>query len=431
MRPIGTWQSEPVEGAVVVTSTSRRSSEVTPFDLRERTSKTHVYFKPKIVDNDRNAANRLEGDLVYECKRPTDESFPTECGERATTKSSVSPRGALSISLNTSETRALLDGLQRLYSLSSSFEGIPSGETSFVEVNRNLKTALSIVQENLPTLSMLEDPETLELVKNLLRLLARGLTREQLSSALNDLEEGSLQQLSNGLNLEIMERAVNDIEMHISDQKVAESYWQDEVFAKYPWIISQVFATPCALIKSKAYVGGTTVDGNGASFVDFLYKSELTRDVLLIEIKKPTTKLLSSEGYRSNSYRISTELSGALSQVLSYRQTIMVESRDVVAKSGFKFEVIAPKCAIVIGNTNELLDDDGVLNPSKRDTFENFRNCLNGVTVITYDELLQKVKNLVEILRLPAEIIGDTQQLPAQTAKPEPYVSSYDNETPF
>lgn len=431
MRSTDTRQSEPVEGAVVVTSTSRRSSEVTPFDLRERTSKTHIYFKPKIVENVHNAANRLEGDLVYECKRPTDELFPTECGEQATTKSSMIPRGAMSISLNTSETRALLDGLQRLYSLSSSFEGIPSGETSFVEVDRNLKIAFAIVQENLPTLSMLEDPATLGLVKNLLRLLARGLTREQLSSALNDLEEGSLQQLSNGLNLEIMERAVNDIEARIIDPNVTEGYWQDEVFAKYPWIISQVFATPCALIKSKAYVGGTTVDGNGASFVDFLYRSELTKDVLLIEIKKPTTKLLSSEGYRSNSYRISTELSGALSQVLSYRQTMMVESRDIVAKSGFRFDVISPRCAIIIGNTNELLDDDGALNPSKRDTFENFRNCLNGVTVITYDELLQKVKSLIGILESPAELNDDVQQLPARADESESYVYAYDDEIPF
>lgn len=278
---------------------------------------------------------------------------------------------------------------------------------------------------------MLEDSATLGLVKNLLRLLARGLTREQLSSALNDLEEGSLQQLSNGLNLEIMERAVYDIEVHINDPNVTEGYWQDEVFAKHPWIISQVFATPCALIKSKAYVGGTTVDGNGASFVDFLYRSELTKDVLLIEIKKPTTKLLSNEGYRSNSYRISTELSGALSQVLSYRQTMMVESRDIVAKSGFKFDVISPRCAIVIGNTNEFLDDDGVLNPIKRDTFENFRNCLNGVTVITYDELLQKVKSLIGILKSPAELNDDVQQLPARSDEPESYNYAYDDEIPF
>lgn len=424
-------ESVDMDDTITVRPTSRRSSKVTPFDLKEKTDRLHVYFKPEIVDNPSAPANRVEGDLVYERKKPTEKLFPTECGEQITTRSSVGSHGALSISLSTSETRALFSGLQRLYTLSGALDDIPYGETSFVEVNRNLKTALAVVQNNLPTLGMLEDPETLGLVKKLLRLLARGLTREQLSEALNDLEEGSLQQLSNGLNLEIMERAVNDIETHINDPKVTESYWQDEVFAKYPWIISQVFATPCALIKSKAYVGGTTVDGSGASFVDFLYRSELTKDVLLIEIKKPTTKLLSSEGYRSNSYRISTELSGALSQVLSYRQTMMVESRGIVAKSGFKFDVISPRCAIIVGNTDELLDADGALSQSKRDTFENFRNCLNGVTIITYDELLQKVKNLIGILKSPTELNTDARQSPSGTNKPEPYYCDYDDEIPF
>ena len=189
-----------------------------------------------------------------------------------------------------------------------------------------------------------------------------------------------------------------------------------------------MFATPCALIKSKAYVGGTTVDGNGASFVDFLYRSELTRDVLLIEIKKPITNLLSHEGYRSNSYRISTELSGALSQVLSYRQTLMIESRDIVAKSGFRFDVISPKCAIVIGNTNELMDEGGAFNPARRDTFENFRTCLSGVMVLTYDELLQKVKNLVSILKTPS---SETKDVRAEKEDQEADDFDYYEDIPF
>lgn len=396
---IGLSEPEKMDSAVTVTPTSRRSSMVTPFDLVEKTDSKRVYFKPKIVENPNTPSNRVEGDLVYERKKPTEKFFPTECDEPATTRSSVGSHGALSISLSTSETRALYDGLQRMYSLSGSFDGIPYDRTSFIEASRDLNEALSIVQQNLPTLSMLKDPETANLVKDLLKLLARGLTHKQLARALGDLEEGTLRQLSNGLNLEILERAVEDIESHLNDPDAKEAYWQDDVFCKYPWIISQVFATPCALIQSKAYVGGTIVDGSGASFVDFLYRSELTRDVLLIEIKKPTTKLLSGDSYRSNSYRVSSEMSGALSQVLSYKQTLMTESQSLVAKCSSQFDVVSPRCAIIIGHTNELHDVDGVIDPTKRDTFENFRNCLSGVTVITYDELLQKVKALVRILK--------------------------------
>ena len=87
--------------------------------------------------------------------------------------------------------------------------------------------------------------------------------------------------------------------------------------------------------------------------------------------------------------------------------------------------MISPKCAIVIGNTNELMDDDGLLNPVKRDTFENFRTCLNGVTILTYDELLQKVKNLVDILKIPSS--GDREVPTAAEAQVNHHFDYYED----
>lgn len=55
--------------------------------------------------------------------------------------------------------------------------------------------------------------------------------------------------------------------------------------------------------------------------------------------------------------------------------------------------------------------------------FENFRNSLNNVTVITFDELYQKIVDLMEILS-SGEVRQDTQDVPVADA-------DIDDEFPF
>ena len=65
---------------------------------------------------------------------------------------------------------------------------------------------------------------------------------------------------------------------------------------------------------------------------------------------------------------------------------------------GKEFEAFNPQCIVIIGSTSEF---DGYGVEKRGDavaTFENFRNALNGVTIITFDELLKKVEDLISIL---------------------------------
>lgn len=55
--------------------------------------------------------------------------------------------------------------------------------------------------------------------------------------------------------------------------------------------------------------------------------------------------------------------------------------------------LFSPRCVVVIGNTSEF-QADGV----EPGAFENFRTCLNGVTVLAYDELLGRMGDLLGIL---------------------------------
>lgn len=59
--------------------------------------------------------------------------------------------------------------------------------------------------------------------------------------------------------------------------------------------------------------------------------------------------------------------------------------------SGGGFEVFSPLCVIVLGSTSELRER------AKSGSFENFRGCLSGVVVLTYDELLGKIDDLIDL----------------------------------
>ena len=113
----------------------------------------------------------------------------------------------------------------------------------------------------------------------------------------------------------------------------------------------------------------------------------------LVEIKTPTTNLLSGE-YREGIYSVSKNLSGAIGQVLCYRDSLEKEYHSLLAKSAIEGLVFNPKCLLIVGN---LIFQD--FNKAETQSFELFRNDLKSVDIITYDELFEKVKLMSELIQ--------------------------------
>ncbi|MFH1281467.1 MAG: Shedu immune nuclease family protein, partial [Candidatus Omnitrophota bacterium] len=170
-----------------------------------------------------------------------------------------------------------------------------------------------------------------------------------------------------------------------------EAFWQD-FFKDNSWVISYVFSFPVVLFKDKAYVGGKTLDNKGGEIIDFIYKHHFTENVLLVEIKTPTVKLLGSE-YRNGIFSMSQDLSGAVSQILDYKNEILNSYADLIRKAGKTFAVFNPRCMIVAGNIMNELNSD-----NKRKSFELHRNDSRQIDIVGFDELFQKVEYLVQIL---------------------------------
>lgn len=169
-----------------------------------------------------------------------------------------------------------------------------------------------------------------------------------------------------------------------------EEFWHQQ-FSAHSQVLSQVFAYPVVVLKSKAYVGGKQFDNRDGNVVDFLMKAEATGAVALIEIKTPATRLL-GQAYRQNVFPPSSDLTGATMQGLNYRQTLMAEFSDLTRRTAQSLTLAEPRCIVIAGDASAELRDD-----ARRTCFELWRERLHGVTVVTYDELFLRIRRLVDL----------------------------------
>lgn len=171
-----------------------------------------------------------------------------------------------------------------------------------------------------------------------------------------------------------------------------EEFWQ-KFFKMHPWVISQIFSYPVVLFKDKAYIGGKSISNKEGNVIDFLYKNKLTDNLILVEIKAPTTKLLSKE-YRDNIYSVSTDLTGAANQILNYKDGFQKEYNLLASKTSATSELFNPKCLLIVGN-----QEKEIINKNLRRSFELYRAEMKSVEIITFDELFEKVKFVINMFQ--------------------------------
>ncbi len=175
------------------------------------------------------------------------------------------------------------------------------------------------------------------------------------------------------------------------ETKKLEERWQN-FFKEYSWMFSQLFAYPVVLFQEKAYVGGKGIDNRGGKVVDFLYQNYLSNNVALIEIKTHQTSLLGGSAYRGDDvFPVSSELTGALNQVLDQRDNLQKEYADLSKRSKKPFETFNSKCIVVVGQSLALKGE-------QRKSFELFRSNSRDVDIVTFDELLTKIEGLQSIM---------------------------------
>lgn len=368
------------DGKIDMVSTSRNSADV-PTIVLQRTERIQSSFVPRIVNNITNPDNKVSGELVYERKSVNEEEFPTETLARGTLRIGEQMR----ISLNTSETRTLFLGLCDLYGLAHGLEGIPQGHTSFVKVGDEYKMIENLLQTISSGERTLQQVERYELISQLLKIATDRDSLEALNSVLKELGDSSFAALTNALNIGRLERTIQYLEANMDNG--CEEDWQN-LFTSHQWILSQVFASPYTIFQSKAYVGGKGLTNTGGNLCDFVYQNKLTLNLALVEIKTPCTHLLGS-AYR-NTYSLSADMSGAINQILHYRDQFIKNYNSIRHDTSDDFELFFPKCILIIGKVQNLSRD-------QIQALDNYRNILTGITIVTYDELLERVKGMLSM----------------------------------
>ncbi len=175
-----------------------------------------------------------------------------------------------------------------------------------------------------------------------------------------------------------------------------ESYWQ-KLFSANPFILSLVFGYPVILVSDQAHVGGRKISGSGESITDFLVKNHLSNNSALFEIKTPAEKLVQDKPYRENIFGPSIMLTGALNQLLDQKRKFQQNIATLKHNSRMPdIESYSVQGILIIGRMPE--------GPEEKKSFELFRGNSKDVSIVTFDELLEKLKQLHQFLSQGAAV---------------------------
>ncbi len=177
-----------------------------------------------------------------------------------------------------------------------------------------------------------------------------------------------------------------------TDTDTTEKKWQ-AFLNIHNWIFSYIFSFPIILFQDEAYVGGKNISNSNGKVTDFLVKNDLTDNVAFIEIKTHKSLLMKKgKAYRGNDvYGMSTDLSGAVSQVLNQRDNFQKHYATIKMDSDEPFESFNSKCVVLMGQIKQL-------NGKQERPFELVRSNSKDVEIITFDELLAKIENIQKLI---------------------------------
>lgn len=211
-----------------------------------------------------------------------------------------------------------------------------------------------------------------------------------------------------------------------------EGLWQ-RFFENNPWIfgygLQQVFLSQLDGKKLEQVTSGHNVHQSGKRVDAFVKTRGYISSLCFIEIKTHRTSLLHKDAYRAECWNVSAELAGSIAQVQKTVQKAVKELQtrlDFEESDGVPTGEVAfmyqPKAYVVIGSLQEFVKD-GYINEQKFSSFELFRRNITNPEIVTFDELFERAKNIVEH--------SQAGKVPASTVNTQESASLRDEDIPF
>lgn len=283
------------------------------------------------------------------------------------------------IELKTEATRKFFDGLKQLYEIAT--KGVEFGEQEY-DVTPKGK-AIIIDDQN---------------KRSVIRQLIENDHSEEVWDALKQKHPDLATRLSMGYIQSQRQQKLSELEGGLSTHGAGhEKYWQ-AFFNENKWIFGYGLNYQILLPEQdQPHYGGTRVDRTGGQRGDYLCSS--VGDIsftVLVEIKTPETPLLTGiSPIRSGAWALAPELTSAISQLQVNLATWEIEGarhpENMDRLEGERKYTVSPRGILLIGRLDQLGGDR-----TKRETFERFRRSIQGIEIITFDELYARARFIVE-----------------------------------
>lgn len=283
------------------------------------------------------------------------------------------------------------DEITKLYNFIRNIALLPIATRNGEKFDDNILNEVVLSKEQ--SLKLISDnPELLEeiLKQNISKsdIIALGYRKEQLkvfNDLISDAEKFEEYRLLNNINRD-------------------EAVWQF-FFEKNTWIfgygLNYIFNSSLSGKKLEQVVSGYNAFSSGKRIDALMQTKGIISSLCFGELKTHKTPLISKE-YRPEAYSISTELAGGISQV---QRTIQKSLKDLNTKldikdnnrnpTGESIFLYQPKAFLIIGSLKEFATAHGV-NEDKYSSFELFRRNVNNPEIITFDELYERARYIVE-----------------------------------
>lgn len=185
-----------------------------------------------------------------------------------------------------------------------------------------------------------------------------------------------------------------------------EALWQ-AFFEHNPWAfgygLSYFYVTGFENRKLEQFVEGYDLLHRGKRADGVLRTRGIVSAMCFVEIKTHETDLLDSDYYRAGCWAPSKELAGAVAQLqgtvaaaMHNMYGLQKPKDDAGNPTGEDVFNFRPRAFIVVGSLTQFTSEHGV-NDDKVRSFELYRNSLVGLEIMTFDELYQRSRFIVEM----------------------------------
>jgi hypothetical protein len=184
-----------------------------------------------------------------------------------------------------------------------------------------------------------------------------------------------------------LDQVIKKFEKHSKDKKYDEKKWQKFLHEEVFFFISNYIES----IREANVNFGKTEEGEKKP--DFVW-IDIYGFLDVFEIKTPFTDILAKRIDKSHrNYYFSTDAAKAISQIEKYilflEKNVEGFERYLSRQTKIPFSVLKPKAFLIIGNSKEFES-----NPEKKKDFRLLRRLFKNIEFITFDELLDNLKNL-------------------------------------